>query len=469
MWSVAASLPESLSAQSKIASTGCILDLCHKHLLAFNLRRLQSLGFAPRSYYLAPPASGDGACAVLQAADEHAAFRADFLLSEVAAVLKCAGEKTATRGKLGSAAVNVACRAARAYLDRAQPWLVQGDWVALTERYPDDAAEATPDERSAAASMLQELTNRVPELQMSLLSRNIWILKPVAGAHGQGIGFVDGGRLAESGQPAEACMRTEKCSFRRREIGDRLGMVAQKYVEAPHLLDIGFLHEPGDVPKASSERHFHKYSLRFWVDVRWVASCPEAWFYEAGGYIQVANAVYQEDLSESSAHVCNLAQLPRDTPKGVASRRPRMFSLDAYRQALDQQQQGSTLFDSHLLPQITSVTARALSSVVPCTEGSKTWQRIGVDLIVDSAFNVWLIELNHKSGMGAPSGRKGDMLHSLLRTFFDAERALRSWRNDVEGRDAAAACLGMTGEHAFGFVRLFMPSWVSSEANLPSS
>merc|ERR1712032_458455 len=106
---------------------------------------------------------------------------------------------------------------------------------------------------------------------------------------------------------------------------------------------------------------------------------------------------------------------------------------------------------------------------VPKLWTSKTWHRIGVDLIVDSDFNVWLIELNHKSGMGAPSGRKGDMLHSLLRTFFDAERALRSWRNDVEGRDAAAACLGMTGEHAFGFVRLFVPSWVSSEASLPSS
>ena len=60
-------------------------------------------------------------------------------------------------------------------------------------------------------------------LQLDLLHQNVWILKPVAGAHGQGIAFVTG-LCAETGDPVQTT-RSSKVSFKRRGLGDDLGFV----------------------------------------------------------------------------------------------------------------------------------------------------------------------------------------------------------------------------------------------------
>ena len=140
-------------------------------------------------------------------------------------------------------------------------------------------------------------------LQLNLLVDNVWICKPVAGAHGQGISFIVG--LDCSGCPILSAP-SSKVSFKRRSLGDELGVVVQKYIEKPHLVPVtklsdelelsdgGYQHAAPCTVAALSEpmKHvplsLHKYSLRFWIDVLWSDTNPEAWFYDAG-YVQVAN------------------------------------------------------------------------------------------------------------------------------------------------------------------------------------
>merc|ERR1712046_167408 len=88
------------------------------------------------------------------------------------------------------------------------------------------------------------------------------------------------------------------------------------------------------------------------------------------------------------------------------------------------------------------------------------WKRLGLDFPVAADLSVWLIEINHRSGMGAPRGPRGDMLHSLVARFYQAERCLRGWRMNVNCERIGGDGVGMDTQcRAFGFRRLDVPSW----------
>lgn len=473
-------------------AAGAVETLCNKHLLAAHTRGCGSESQVPRAYYL-PPKLGllshaglsyDPLASKLSACDERDAFFADFALSQAALVLQCACEEATASFPLEDNVVAVACTVCRRYIegDVREPWLYEHEWRLLEAFWWESgcapvrcvsSAKRASSRNADAQAVLKQLKENLPELQIQHLIRNVWILKPVAGAHGQGIALVN--RLDEYGEPVET-VRTAKCSFTRRALGDAMGYVAQKYMERPHLLHIG----KGDIPNfpgcglmagehvptcvsgtICEPRMLHKYSLRFWVDVYWSALQPEAWLYE-DGYVQVANSPYTEDLAEPTAHVTNLAQQPASVKvHGVArSRRPRMHSICDY-QAFLANTCGALSFAEVLLPRIRAVASHALGAVRPAEGPSgPKWWRLGFDFAISEDLSVWLIEVNHKPGMGAPKGRGGDMLHSLVARLFDAERRLRANRiggGIAEGVEHMSEGHGRPAECRF--VRLDVPSW----------
>jgi len=127
------------------------------------------------------------------------------------------------------------------------------------------------------------------------------------------------------------------------------GIIVQKYIEDPHLIDVerlarclldlrahdtvlsdavavgGSRSDTGggneralalDVNMHTDMRtrnHVHqvdhKYNTRFWLDVVWSVARREAWLYVTG-YIELADCSYTDDLSQHTAHVTNLSRPP---------------------------------------------------------------------------------------------------------------------------------------------------------------
>ncbi|CAK0836814.1 unnamed protein product, partial [Prorocentrum cordatum] len=471
-----ASAPEPAVLQAaRLAASpaaGAVEELDRKHLLALNLRCLPAAhGLSPRAYYLPPPQGAGGDCG------EGAAFRSDFALSEAASLLLRASACLSSSSGGGAAkqrdprqeAVEVACAVCRSYLESdGGEWMNEGYWQALQSEAAGDGALplAVCEEAQRLLGLLQE---RLPFLQLGLLVRNVWILKPVAGAHGQGIAFITA--LDADGTPVQT-ERTEKVSFQRRGLGDHLGFVVQKYIERPHLLSADILGDDGDAsgetghaqPRGQSQhrpRPMHKYSLRFWVDALWSSHRPEAWLYETG-YVQLANSPYTEQLTEPTAHVSNLAQLAAPARSSGLPRTPAELSLEAYRRdRLRRQHPGADTYAERLLPQLRQVAAGALAAVRPGdppedqeekAPGRRPWRRLGLDFAVSEDLRVWLIEVNKKPGMGCAKGRRGDATHRLVSRFFEAERALRCQRGGAQEECEA-------GSRAFGFRRLDVATW----------
>ena len=334
----------------------------------------------------------------------------------------------------------------------------------------------------AAEEVLAEL-GRLPHLQLDLLESNVWIVKPATGAMGRGIAFVPGAGAggAEGGAAGAGGGGGVGESKPERSDGDGLGYVVQKYLEKPHLVsperlwlarlagadveagagvEVG---ADGQAGAGGDAQGRFKYNVRFWLQVAWSSACPEAWLYE-DGYIELADAPFEPgDFSQPCAHVTNLSRPPG---RGAAATPPRLWTSSEYCACLS----ASCVEDEQalardLVPRVAALAARVLASISmqqrpPAaaagagegedeglgTEGvgkdsrdTVKWKRFGMDVAVDEACGLWLIEFNANPGMRAPRSRLGDAKRVLVQRFLRHELLLKDWRRAAGGGGAREA------------------------------
>jgi len=223
----------------------------------------------------------------------------------------------------------------------------------------------------------------------------------------------------------------------------------------------------------------YKYNVRFWLDVLWSPECPEAWLYECG-YIELADCPFaRDDFDEPAGHISNLAG-------GGSADVPhcRLWTSDEYREYLLGSELAAERELGHeLVERVSHLCSRSLAAVPllgaepedgggelaheatreprqldpsgrhtsvcnhgvvagayqegdPGKQGAEgaaggacaakdKWRRFGVDIAVDDACQMWVIEFNCNPGMRAPRSSRGDAKRRLAARFLEHERMLR--------------------------------------------
>lgn len=452
---------------------GSVSEVNSKRLLALNLRKLrgEEFHFVPRSYV------------VLGREGEFEEFVRDFKASQAVAVLKHVARHHA-RGDVTLSGCLPADRWTEGIHGRLLPeiqWLPRSDvedvlsgacvdvamvvtkrvsnvlrgggqladvdvteeeWSFLSGFSPetDLAEEVTHDVRATASNMLQDLPI---SCQLTLLKGNVWVCKPSLNGCGNGRGIVLLDRL-----PASAANLTEWVTAVGRGgssgAQDALdGLLLQKLVEEPHLLDRNALSAvAGSVDSANCvpvsgcfqdespelvvettdqlpKACLFKYNLRLWV-LASMASPPEIWLYR-NSYVDLAAREFTTALDPSS-HITNLFRSQRTEQ--------RYFSLPDFAACL-RQGSGRDLYHEHILPQARSILRNVFKALG--TPPSSLLQaptarlkRLGVDLLVDVNFRVWLLEINVLRNDGLKGAKGQPMKHVLAQRLFQEEAALKS-------------------------------------------
>lgn len=469
-----------LLAQARACDTppGSVKELHLKHLLALNLRKLggEEMAFVPRSY-------------VLQLGnyfeDEFRDFEADFKRSQAVAVLRhlaafddalheqqarIASAKLPTgdlqpEGSWGRQQVEVAwqpgpdtsllvgidcvttalvvaqrvVKAAQQKLD--MPVVTQHEWSKIRGFSPSapwafDVASTMDALRLEVAALLEALP---AEFQADLIHRNLWVMKPSCGQFGRGILILD--RLPESTlQLLQWTVSVGRGGLKSGK-DEREGCVLQKLVERPHLLDqhalVNLSRGSVALERAAPARLF-KYNFRIWV-VAALRAPPSVWLYREG-YVSLAMNEFTA-APDARSHITNLrGEGAGGTGRAMSSGEDyvqRRWSLTAFAAHLDQSR-GANTYAGVVWPQVKGVVCklfRALGAppdAALAPEGSETGRRLrrfGVDLLVDSALRIWLVEVNIlKDGYAlgyAPKGAAGDDKRRLVQEFLRDEKTLR--------------------------------------------
>ncbi|CAK9097212.1 unnamed protein product [Durusdinium trenchii] len=404
-----------LIAARRGAPAGSVQDLHRKHLLALVARQDElSVEYLPRSYLL-PPDRGP-------TMSEWESFQRDFTLCDCLACLKTCCETARKSPDLEGATWKLqeaSYHALESLKSFNLPGLVQSV----------EAIETIED----AEALVKAFEEAMPSLQPKILRRNWWLLKPVDGAVGKGIGLL-GGLGSNMPQIAPEMFKGRASD----------GYILQKYVEMPHLLDPSLLQEAEQAelawqPTTSSAAAprvvregtppaMFKYNLRHWVLINWTGSDPPVWFYEHG-YIELCTTPFTESL-EVGSHIANLSQQGKPTLSAPCKRMWSTSTLSRYLEAVT----GKDLWTTQILPEIKQVVARIVAAACPLRTGTEDgveekkqrhpWRRFGFDFALDEHFKVWLIEVNHRPGMKCAKGWQGDAKRRLLAQFYPDEQLL---------------------------------------------
>jgi hypothetical protein len=429
---------------------GNVGELQQKHLLARNLRRAPDADtWVPRGFFVAHDrisAAGDVLTAAVSVACgqgarlslEEDAFQTHFVVSQAAAELlrwthlpdDAAAQAAGTLASLQVCIEYLRTRAVSPPL-RQRLLALAGS---RDESRPGIGCVCAAAESSAlreAARVLAALRDRAPELQLELLDRNIWVVKPVTGSMGRGIHFLTSEDLAVAAGEAPERAARGKLSCK-----EGLGYLVQRCVERPHLLqprrlaalcpDAAALGgEDGAEDAPEGQRHTmpgrqadaaetdagHKYNVRFWLEILWSGSRPEAWLYEQG-YVELAAVPFTRDLAVPWAHVTNLSPAEGDAQACIECRQ---WTTETFCRCLGKSPQLPERQLAHeLLCRVASLCARALSTIPVAAggdagEGARgeqggpvigegahdgsagRWKRFGVDFMVDARCHLWLI------------------------------------------------------------------------------
>ena len=192
----------------------------------------------------------------------------------------------------------------------------------------------------------------------------IWIRKPAASSNGRGIRlFTDPARLKA-----------------------RSGVVVQRYLSRPHLLD------------------GYKYSLRCYV--AFTAVDPvQAWLFD-DGFVKFTSRPYSrasDTLSDRVMHLTNPAVQKRNRAVPTSARN---LTHRGYRERL----RAAGLDDEALFQRIGSLVADAVRAGRPFIEHrsaaqlptvhGRPFELLGLDIMVDSRLRPWLIECNLSPSLG---------------------------------------------------------------------
>ena len=462
--------PLLIRARGHDAGPGSVSEIHLKHLLALNLRKLGGAehAFAPRSYILLP---GDFF------REEFNSFVLDFKISQALALVKhvahvaCGDVEVTGAGitgytpeglwgrelptirwepgpgahqPLSNEMVDVALSIIECRLfeddssvsSDCKP-LSELEWIQIRSFDTQSSLESIS---TAQVERCRNTWSRVkdlmPERQASLLHRNFWALKPSCGQFGRGILLID--RLPEEpGQLLEWAAAVGRGGLKGGN-DVREGVVLQKLIEQPHLLDkqlLGNLGNPGNPAGDSVSGGKFKYNLRMIVLATLRSPC-RIWLYNEG-FVSLALCPFTSQLDPLS-HITNLRQ-----GAGYESqRRWPIRDLDSYLAA-----KGRPSFDDSFRPQIERIISSlfyalslhptSLLPLDPCDEtgdmgrsaAGKKLRRFGFDFLIDQTETVWLLEVNFlKNGYAighAQSGPAGDAKRDFVQDFMVEETALR--------------------------------------------
>eukprot|EP01064_Diplonema_japonicum_P005223 TRINITY_DN13519_c0_g3_i1.p1 TRINITY_DN13519_c0_g3~~TRINITY_DN13519_c0_g3_i1.p1 ORF type:complete len:377 (+),score=76.91 TRINITY_DN13519_c0_g3_i1:62-1192(+) len=208
----------------------------------------------------------------------------------------------------------------------------------------------------------------------------VWILKPSSACGGQGIHITN--------DPKEAVEIVEKAN------GKGL-FVAQQYIDKPLLLE--------------GER---KFDMRCWVLLTW--DFKVHLFTE--GSLRTSSSTYNSDYKDLPAHVTN--HCLQETQEGFGKFEEGNEMWYSVFEAFLSQHHPTRSLEADVLPQVREIILTTLDSVrellsVDGTSQYLPFQLFGYDFLVDSAFKVWLLEIN-----GSPASAekfKSEMVADILR------------------------------------------------------
>jgi tubulin polyglutamylase TTLL5 len=184
---------------------------------------------------------------------------------------------------------------------------------------------------------------------------NIWIVKPVGKSRGKGIFLIDN----ISDVP----------------LNDTF--LVQKYLSSPLLLDEGY-----------------KFDMRIYCLVTSVN--PLEMFLYKDGFARVSNELYSLDISNIKVHLTNAAIQNKKAKKSNNYEKiygGSKISLDMLRSKL--RRQYGIDFDTLIWPQVKDIIVK----VFICCQNDipycpSTFEMFGFDVIIDSNFKCWLLEIN---------------------------------------------------------------------------
>ena len=386
---VAAQLQDTRDSSQCIA--GSADELNCKDMLALNLRKLgeEVHHLAPRSYVILPQRECDGefdafvkdfmlsrALAILKFIAEPHGEQIEITAAndvemrdndpdestrprthhESSQRLSASGEKTSTHKKAAESdssvpvirwephptrpidrdIVNTVLEVAQRYVSRLVPFEIrQDEWSTLRSARLDCNVQAgieaciSEEQLEAAAATLSALP---PKCQLSLLSKNVWLLKPSLNGGGNGRGILLFDRLPEgSSLPGNDGIPSLLLAWQAavgrcgvQGLNDaRHGCILQKCIEDPHLVNRRILmrHWPtgqhrGCEPRdemaieregvedavAAPETSLFKYNLRIWM-LASLGQSPSCWLHREG-YIDLSGLEFTNKLIPG-AHVTN--------------------------------------------------------------------------------------------------------------------------------------------------------------------
>lgn len=472
-------LAKALEAARYIAPRGSVNELVSKRLLALNLRKSspESLAFAPRAYVFSPEDADGG---------EFSDFVEDFKLSQALAIVRrlanadsevprvsasapCGYDEAwrqaqeqpeGLRGRVApdipweeprvpggrlsavaAAAALAATRRSLARCGRGDPLLGVGcsrclveddEWSELRCLCP---ASSLLEEAVAAAHAdeAKTLLREVPsECQLTLLDRNLWVLKPCSNGGGNGRGILILDRLPLGPGPL---LRWAAAVGRAGHAGAsdaRDGCLLQKLVERPHLMERAAL-ASGAAPGA-----LFKYNWRVLLNVS-LASPPEVWLF-LDSNIDLAAREFSPSLDPAS-HVTNLLRGDHVLGRAVFQRHWRAAEFASALRGADPGAAAGCAdpFEELLLPQARAIVRQLFdtlaipqSSLADAAQGPPgRLKRLGLDFLVDENLGLWLMEVNRLNGgygLAAPRGSGGDVKREFVERLLEAEAQLQAAR-----------------------------------------
>ena len=200
---------------------------------------------------------------------------------------------------------------------------------------------------------------------------NIWIVKPVGKSRGKGIFLIDN----ISDVP----------------LNDTF--LVQKYLTSPLLLDEGY-----------------KFDMRIYCLVTSVN--PLEMFLYKDGFARVSNELYTLDITNMKVHLTNAAIQNRQAKKSNNYEKiygGSKISLDMLRYKL--RRQYGIDFDTIIWPQVKDI----ITKVFICCQNDipycpSTFEMFGFDVIIDSNFKCWLLEIN-----SSPSLERSNVLDDEIK------------------------------------------------------
>jgi len=226
--------------------------------------------------------------------------------------------------------------------------------------------EVINSEQTAEETTSDNITSLLPPLQSFDGNSNIWIVKPVANARGVGIEMFDN--------------LTSLISYTSENKEHHKTFVVQKYIENPMLIKD------------------KKFDIRQFVMV--ASLDPVVVFLLDDCYLRFCTKNYTHtNLTDRFIHLTNHQVQKNSDEYNTSGISENQWSLSMFKDYLRDQLNQPDLWESKIKPQIAKIAEIATRSWPKEGHRRYSFEFLGLDLLIDDQFNVYLIEVNTNPGL----------------------------------------------------------------------